>query len=151
MRQKHHRMSLTSRKNGDLRRRGKTASYPIIFIFWSILVGRAGKSKNGRRHIKLILCCFCPIISPHTKFHPNWTKNKEVRNFHFQSILVGRAGRSVTNSRLSNKHSKQRGLKTSIQLASITYRRNSANSSSRIQEKSAPETLGILTTIEMSG
>ena len=25
--------STASRKNGDLRRRGKTASYPIIFIF----------------------------------------------------------------------------------------------------------------------
>ncbi len=75
-----------------------------IFIFWSILVGRAGKSKNGRRHIKLILCWFCPIISPHTKFHPNWTKNKEVRNFHFWSILVGRAGRSK-NGRSHFKHS----------------------------------------------
>ena len=63
------------------------------FHFWSILVGQAGRSKNGCRHIKLILCRFCPIISPHTKFHPNRTKNTEVRNFHFWSILVGRAGR----------------------------------------------------------
>ena len=74
------------------------------FHFWSILVGRAGRSKNGRRHIKLILCCFCPIISPHTKFHPNRTKNTEVRNFHFWSILVGRAGRSK-NGRSHFKHS----------------------------------------------
>ena len=47
-----------------------------IFIFWSILVGRAGSSKNGCKHIRLILCCFCPIIIPHTKFHPNRTKNR---------------------------------------------------------------------------
>ncbi len=64
------------------------------FHFWLILVGRASRSKNGRRHIKLMLCCFCPIISPHTKFHPNRTTNAQVRNFHFWSILVGRAGRS---------------------------------------------------------
>ena len=74
------------------------------FHFWSILVGRAGRSKNGRRHIKLILCCFYPIISPQTKFHPNRTKNTEVRNFHFWSILVGRAGRSK-NGRSHFKHS----------------------------------------------
>ena len=37
---------------------------------------------------------FCPIISPLTKFHPNRTKNTEVRNFHFWSILVGQADRS---------------------------------------------------------
>ena len=46
--------------------------------------------KNCCSHSKLILCCFWFIISPHTKFHPNRTKNKEVRNFHFWSILVGR-------------------------------------------------------------
>ena len=50
------------------------------------------------------VCCYCPIISPHTKFHPNWTKNTEVRNFHFWSILVGRAGRSK-NGRSHFKHS----------------------------------------------
>ena len=41
---------------------------------------------------------------PHTKFHPNRTKNAEVRNFHFWSILVGRAGRSK-NGRSHFKHS----------------------------------------------
>ena len=64
------------------------------FQCWSVLVGRAGRSKNGRRHFELILCCFCPIISPHTKFHPNRMKNMEVENFHFWSVLVGRTGRS---------------------------------------------------------
>ena len=64
------------------------------FHFWSILVGWAGRSINGRRHIKLILCCFFPIINPHTKFHPNRTKNTEVDNFHYWSVLVGWPGRS---------------------------------------------------------
>ena len=58
------------------------------------LVGQAGRSKNGYRHFKLILCCFWAIISPHTKFHPNRTENTEVENFHYWSVLVGRAGRS---------------------------------------------------------
>ena len=62
-------------------------------------VGWAGRSKNGRRYFKLILWRFCLIISPHTKFHPNRTKNTEVRNFHFWSILVGRAGRSKNGRR----------------------------------------------------
>ena len=74
------------------------------FHFWSILVGRAGRSKIGRRHFKLILCCFCPTISPYTKFHPNRTKNTEVENFHYWSILVGRAGWSK-NGRSHFKHS----------------------------------------------
>ena len=60
----------------------------------SVLVGRAGRWKSGCRHFKLVLSCFCSILSPHTKFHPNRTKNTEVRNFYFWSILVGRAGRS---------------------------------------------------------
>ena len=64
------------------------------FHFWSILVGRAGRSKNGRRYFKLILCCSCPIISAHIKFYPNRMNNTEIHNFHFWSILVGRAGRS---------------------------------------------------------
>ena len=74
------------------------------FHYWTVLVGRAGRSKNGRRYFKLILCCFCPIISPHTKFHPNRMKNTEVENFQFWSILVGRAGRSK-NGRNHFKHS----------------------------------------------
>ena len=41
-------------------------------------------------HFKLILCCFWFINSPHTRFHPNRTKNTEVRNFQYQSVLVGR-------------------------------------------------------------
>ena len=61
-------------------------------------------SPFGRDLLKLILCCFCSIISPHTKFHPNRMKNMEVKNFHFWSILVGRAGRSK-NGRSHLKHS----------------------------------------------
>ena len=64
------------------------------FCYWSVLVGRGGRSKNGRSHFKLNLCSFWAIISPHTKFHPNWMKNTEVENFGYLSVLVGRAGRS---------------------------------------------------------
>ena len=60
----------------------------------SVLVGWAAKSKNRHRRFKVILCCFCSISSPHSKFDPNRTKKTEVRNFHFWSVLVGRAGRS---------------------------------------------------------
>jgi len=69
------------------------------FLCCSVLVGRAGRSKNGRRHFKFFLSCFCSIFSPHTKFYLNRTKNTEVRNFHFWSILVGRAGRSKNGRR----------------------------------------------------
>ena len=74
------------------------------FCYWSFLVGRAGRSKNGCRYFKLILCCFWDIISPHTKFHPNRTENTEVENFRYWSVLVGRAGRSK-NGRSHFKHS----------------------------------------------
>ena len=42
------------------------------FHYWSVLVGRAGRLKNGCRHSKLILCCFWSNICPHAKFHQNW-------------------------------------------------------------------------------
>ncbi len=64
------------------------------FHYWSALVGRAGRSKNSRRHFLLIQYCFLANISPHTKFHPNRMKNTEVENFHYWSVLVDRAGRS---------------------------------------------------------
>ena len=43
------------------------------FRYLVVLVGRAGRSKNGRSHFKRFLCCFWDIISSHTTFHPNWT------------------------------------------------------------------------------
>ena len=58
------------------------------------MVGRAGRPENGRRHFKLILCYLWAIIRPHIKFHPNWTENTEVENFHHWSVLVGWAGKS---------------------------------------------------------
>ena len=45
----HH--ELVGRKNAEVEK----------FGYWSILVGRAGRSKNGCRHFKLILCCFWAI------------------------------------------------------------------------------------------
>merc|ERR1711888_466789 len=56
------------------------------YHYWTGLVGQAGRSKNGYRHFKVILCCFWAIISPHTKFHQNPMKNAEVENF---QLLVG--------------------------------------------------------------
>ena len=65
-----------------------------IFRYWSVLVGMFwlvgfGRSKNDCSHFKLILSCFLPNISPHTKFHPNQMKNAEVENFRYLSVLVG--------------------------------------------------------------
>ena len=54
---------------------------------------------NRCSHFKLVPCYSWSIISPNAKFDPNWTKNTEVRNFHFWSILVGRAGRSKKGRR----------------------------------------------------
>ena len=63
--------------------------------YWSGLVGQAGRLKNGRMHLKLILCCLWAIISPHAKFHPNWIENTEVKEiFTIGQFLVGLAGRS---------------------------------------------------------
>ena len=56
------------------------------------LVGRAGRSKNGRSYFRLILHHFSAIFSTKTKFHQNWTKNTKVENF---SKMVGQKnGRS---------------------------------------------------------
>ena len=74
------------------------------FHFWSILVGRAGWSKNSRSNLKLILCYFWANLSPLTEFHPNRMKNTEVENFDHWSVLVGRAGWSK-NGRSHFKHS----------------------------------------------
>ena len=62
------------------------------FCYWSVLVSRAGRPKNGHGHFKLILWCFWAITSPHNKFHPNWMKNTEVENFCYWLVLVGRGG-----------------------------------------------------------
>ena len=36
------------------------------------------QSKNSHSYLKLIVCCFLSNSCPHTKFHQNQTKNKEV-------------------------------------------------------------------------
>ena len=48
--------------------------------------------KNSRSYLKLILCCFLPNSCPHTKFHPNWTKNIEVKMISYRLALVGWSG-----------------------------------------------------------
>jgi hypothetical protein len=67
------------------------------FHYWSVLVGRAGRSNNGRGHIILILCCFCTIINPHTKFHPNLKKKtQKLEIFTFGRFwLVGLVGQKM--------------------------------------------------------
>ena len=52
------------------------------------------QSKTSRSYLKLILYCFLPNSCPYTKFHPNWTKNIEVKMISYQSALVGWSGQS---------------------------------------------------------
>ena len=67
----------------------------ILCCFWF----QPPYQTSSKSDKKLILFCFCPIISRLAIFYPNWTKNTEARNFHFWSILVGRAGRSKNGRR----------------------------------------------------
>ena len=55
-------------------------------------LGRGSQSKNSRSHLKLILCCVLPNNCPHTKFHPNWRKNIEVKMISYRLALVGWSG-----------------------------------------------------------
>ena len=50
------------------------------------------QSKNIRSYLKLILCYFLPNRCPHTKFHPNWTKNIEVEMISYPLASVGWSG-----------------------------------------------------------
>ena len=50
------------------------------------------QSKNSRTYLKLIVCCFLPNSCPHTKFHPNWTKNIEVKMISYRLASVGWSG-----------------------------------------------------------
>ena len=59
-----------------------------------ILVGWAGRSKNGCSGSKLSLPYFLVKICPQTKFHQDWSKNVEVGKFCYKTILVGQAGMS---------------------------------------------------------
>ena len=49
----------------------------------------SGFNSGSRSYLKLIICCFLPNSCPHTKFHPNWTKNIEVKKIGYRSALVG--------------------------------------------------------------
>jgi len=55
-------------------------------------LGSGSQSKNRRSYLKLILCCFLPNSCPHTKFHPNWTKNIEVKMISYRLASVGWSG-----------------------------------------------------------
>ena len=70
--------------------------YFSLLVDFGWLVGWSGRSKIGRSHFKLILCCFWSYISPLTKFHPNPSKNTEVENLRYWSVwLVGLVGQKM--------------------------------------------------------
>ena len=70
--------------------------YFSLLVDFGWLVGWSGRSKIGRSHFKLIPCCFWSYISPHTKFHPNPSKNTEVENLRYWSVwLVGLVGQKM--------------------------------------------------------
>jgi len=48
--------------------------------YWSVLVGRSGRSENCRNHFKLSLLSFL------SKFYPNWMKYTEVKNCRYRSV-----------------------------------------------------------------
>merc|ERR1712163_83417 len=52
-------------------------------------LGSGGQSKNRRSYLKLMLCCFLLNSCPHAKFHPNWTKNIEVKMICYWLASVG--------------------------------------------------------------
>ena len=49
---------------------------------------------SSRSYLKLIICRFLPNSCPHTKFHPNWTKNVEVKKIGYRLASVGWSGQS---------------------------------------------------------
>ena len=67
------------------------------FHRWSVLVGWAGRLKNGRRHFKLILYCFCSSFNLHIKIYPSGTKKtRKFKIFIFGRFwLVGLVGRKM--------------------------------------------------------
>ena len=64
------------------------------FHFWSILVGRAGRSKNGRSYFKHSIAAWKVMNDLCTKFELNRMKNGRISPF-LNFWLVGWLGRSV--------------------------------------------------------
>ena len=62
------------------------------FPYWSVLVGRAGRSKNGCSHFKNSDSQQRLTNDLCTKFQPNRIKNTEVENFRYWLVLVGWGG-----------------------------------------------------------
>ena len=42
-------------------------------------VRRAVKTSRSRRHLKHIICCSLPNVTPHDKFHSNQMKSAEIQ------------------------------------------------------------------------
>ena len=61
--------------------------------------GSALQSETSPSYLKLFLCFFfLPNSCPHTKFHPNRTKNIEVKKICYRSALVGPVCRKMAVS-----------------------------------------------------
>ena len=71
-----------------------TASATTTTSGLGVGLGSDSWSKNSPTNFKLISCCFFPISYPHTKFHPNRTKNIEVKKIRYYLALVGRSDQS---------------------------------------------------------
>ena len=86
---------------GGSRRREKNRKV-LLMMMWALEPSAAtafdttttSQSKSSCSYLQLILWCFSPNSCPHTKFHPNRTKNIEVKKIGFWSALVGWSGRS---------------------------------------------------------
>ncbi len=61
-------------------------------VVWVVVVNQkiAVAISNSR-------CCFFPNCCPHTKFHPNRTKNIEVKKIGYWSALVGWSGLAINS------------------------------------------------------
>ena len=52
------------------------------------------RSINSRSYLKLILCCILPDSCPHTKFHPNRTKEIKIKKIGYRLAFVGWSSQS---------------------------------------------------------
>ena len=59
-------------------------------------LGSRRQTKNRLSYLKIILCYFLPYICPHIKFHPNRTKNVEVKkNGYWRFWLAGPVSQKI--------------------------------------------------------
>ena len=85
----------------DLDRFGRGKNLKRVMVRDGMCGASVEALKNCWSHFKLIPC-FWSTFSTYAKFHPNRTKNTEVRNFQNWSVWVGPAGRSKMVVGISN-------------------------------------------------